>query len=192
MARPRRIRKPNLIYHVTSHCHNYSCLMVDSSFKRIVLSIILQTQLKYRFHLLDYQIMDDHLQLIIKTLENEVDISRIMQYLKSQCAQAFNKIHHRSGAFWNDRFRDTIIQYKSNPGAYLLMLHIHFARMPLQARSANKAGDYEFGGTKFYLTPKFKHNRPIITYSDVFSILGLTHRQRSTRFMKLITAYTFS
>ena len=88
MRKPRFIA-PNITYHVTSRLIECRNIMAQDSIKALFEFCLALAQTKYRFELINYQIMDNHIHLLIRTLPGEASISRIVQYIKSRFAQRF-------------------------------------------------------------------------------------------------------
>lgn len=105
--------------------------MADDYFKDMFIETIQRTQEKYDFELNFYQIMDNHFHLIIKTVNNDATISRIMQYIKSRFAESFNRATNRIGPFWNERFKDIIVEKQESPIYFLLWLLWYLACNPV-------------------------------------------------------------
>jgi len=70
--------------------------------------------LEFGVSLLDFCVTSNHAHLMVYAEESQ-PISAFMQKVEGEFAQAYNRRHHRSGAFWSDRFHSTIIE----PGRHL-------------------------------------------------------------------------
>ncbi|MEW6527514.1 MAG: transposase, partial [Spirochaetota bacterium] len=68
MRKPRFIA-PNITYHVTSRIIECKNLMEEDSIKALFEYCIMLAQAKYPFELINYQIMDNHIHLLIRTVE---------------------------------------------------------------------------------------------------------------------------
>jgi putative transposase len=187
MPRPYRICQPFLTYHVMSRC--IECRdMLDDDYKTLFLQVLLQTQKKYRFELIHYTIMDNHVHLVIRTLTHTSSISRIMQYCKARFAEQYNRRMHRTGPFWNERFRDVIIEKQQNPGRYFLWLMWYIGFNPVRKGHAASPERYRYSAIQCYCTEK--HRAPvIITLHHLYLDLGATPRERIRRFKQWKTAY---
>lgn len=71
--------------------------------KKYLIKAIQMCQEKYNFDLIAAEPVGNHIHLIIKTLENEENISRIMQYIKARIAESYNSGTNETGPFWNER-----------------------------------------------------------------------------------------
>jgi len=112
MARRPRVCEPNLTYHTISKCINSEALLNKDVIKGLMMSIIRKTMEKYEMEFISYVLMDNHVHFVIKTVINGATISQIMQYVKSNIAQTYNRRMNRTGAFWNGRFGDVIVEHQ--------------------------------------------------------------------------------
>jgi putative transposase len=70
--------------------------------------------LEFGVSLLDFCVTSNHVHLLAFADEDE-RISAFMQKVEGQYAQAYNRRHQRSGAFWEDRYHSTLVE----PGRHL-------------------------------------------------------------------------
>jgi putative transposase len=75
---------------------------------------------QFGLSLLDYCETSNHVHLLSRS-ESPDQISRFMQVVEGEFAQAYNRRKNRSGTFWSDRFHATIIQ----PGAQLMRCMVY-------------------------------------------------------------------
>jgi len=188
MARPLRKCEPNLTYHIYSRCIEKRFMIEDDSLKEMLIKIIIQTQKKYVFNLISYEIMDNHFHFIIQTVDGGATISRIMQYVKARFAERFNKLHQRTGPFWNERFSDIIINNASKPVQYLLWLLWYLAFNPVRAKKISNPRDYRYGCIRYYLDDNFIP--PVtISYHEYFLALGSTFKEQVCAFLSYEESY---
>jgi len=90
-------------------------MLKEDGTKELMLQVISWAQKKYNFELHAFDIMDVDFIFVIKTLRDGENISRVMQYIKSQFARRFNVQYDRTGPFWNERFHDEIIDFLPEP-----------------------------------------------------------------------------
>lgn len=158
-------------YHTTSRMIECRNLMEDDAIKALLEYCIEMAQEKYDFHLINYQIMDNHLHLLIKTVEGGATISRIMQYIKSQFARRLNKLLKRIGPVWNERFKDSIVEISDNPRQYFFNLIWYFANNPVKAGKIKSPFISYYGGSQAYFDKTFKSNLKL-TLHHFFLELG--------------------
>ena len=188
MARKKRIREPNLTYHVYTRCHNTMPLLDEKWIKGIVFDVLNKTLAKYTFFLVDYTILDNHFHFIIKTRRGGEDISRIMQYIKARIAERCNRSLNRKGAFWNERFGDKIIEFSKNPREYLFQVLWYSAYNAVRKKFVNDPRDYEYGSINAYLHESYELPVPI-TLHDYFIELGATFKERVEKFLEYEEIY---
>lgn len=181
MARKRRFCAPLLTYHVISRCINKESLLKPPHVKDLLLQVIIMAQKKYLFDLASYTIMDNHFHFTIRTLTEEHSISRIMQFIKGQFAQRYNRMYNRSGPVWNERFKDIIIEHASHPSWYMLNLLDYQAQNPVVKGYVNNAEDYPYSSIRAYLDETFMS--PVaISLHPYFLALGNTFSERAQRY----------
>jgi len=145
---PRAARKKTLksIFHVCGRSISEVLLFKDDDDKLKFISFIKKFQKLYKFRVYGYCLMDNHFHLIIDA--NGVDISSIMHSINHSYALYFNKIHHRHGHLFQDRFKSKIV----NDNAYLFNLsayiHNNATDLPLYENCPEK---YIFSSLGIYL-----------------------------------------
>jgi len=122
MGRPIRICLPNLTYHTFSRCIDKANLMKKDKIKDLMIKVVKETQNIFDFELNAFEILDNHFHFIIKTKDKAETISKIMQRIKSVFARRYNKLHNRTGPFWNERFGSKIVEGVRDPAGYFLNL----------------------------------------------------------------------
>ena len=181
MAQKRRICLPDVTYHTFSRCHNLDNLMSLDKMKDLLLEVVDMALEKYVFEFNNYAIMDNHFHFMIKTIKNEANISRIMQFIKSQYARRYNKITGRTGAFWNERFGDTIIEMSDDPEAYFMWLKNYIHYNPVRAGIVRDPRNYKYSGIHAYVDENFVS--PVkITIHEYYLKLGDTFQERVKKF----------
>jgi putative transposase len=95
-------------YHVTARINRGEMLLTPEEDKKLLLLVIKRAKKKYHFRIKNFCIMNNHLHLLIKP-ENGESLSRIMQWILSVFAMAWNKNHHMTGHVWGERFFSRII-----------------------------------------------------------------------------------
>lgn len=171
--RKTRIQRPNLTYHTISQIIEHRNLMESDEMKTLFEYCIELAQNKYQFQLINYQIMDNHFHLLIRTVPEGESISRIMQYIKSMFARKLNKKLHRTGPVWNERFKDTIVEFAEYPQKYLYNLIWYFANNPVRAKKIKSPFMSYYGASQAYFDKNFQPNLKI-TFHHYFLELGET------------------
>ena len=90
-------------YHVTSRTNNKHRVFSRHLGKRIMLLVLQNAKEKYHFKLHNFCIMPTHIHLLI-TPADGTNLSRIMQWIKTQSAKYWNHIHGSTDHLWGSRF----------------------------------------------------------------------------------------
>ena len=188
MPRPLRICQPNLTYHVFSRCSEKRNMMAEDYYKNLMIQVLCMALEKYKFELVSYVIMDNHFHFVIKTLKGEADISRIMQYIKARFAERYNKVMNRTGPFWNERFRDVIVEMQDNPLRYFLWLLWYIGFNPVRGGLCADPEDFRFSSINAYLNEKHV-SRVTVTIHEYFLYLGNCFRKRVENFLSYKEEY---
>jgi len=182
MARPLRTIIQGLTHHVYSRCINKQSLLLLRKTPFMLEQVIRDTQEKYKFKLISYQIMDNHIHLVIQTIKGEASISRIIQYLKARFAERYNKLHNRSGPFWNERFKDQVIEFSDNPEHYLRWILWYLAYNPVRKDLVSDPRDFPWGSINCNLDPNHKSRVQIVLHEHFLS-LGDTFEEQVMEFL---------
>jgi len=188
MARKPVDQRENTTYHVWSRCIEWRPMMQNEYFRALFLEVIELTQKKYSFELNQYEILDNHIHMIIRTLPGQATISRIMQYLKSRFAEKYNKITGRIGPFWNERYSYSIVEDTKDPQRYLLWLLWYLAFNSVRKKFTIDPRDYLYGGIKSYLDKDYRP--PVkLTVHKYFLELGASFKDCIQAFLEYESAY---
>jgi len=188
MARKLRVQLPNVTYHIVSRCIEWKNYLQEDYFKACFVEILSRAKQKYHFKLIAYCIMDNHIHLVIHTTPDGAPISRIVQYIKARFAELYNRITQRRGPFWNERYKDSIIQYAKDAFHYLLWLLWYVAFNPVRKGMCQSPAKYAYSSINAYM----KEDADVgvtIDYHEYFIQLGETFAQRVKRFMRYEEIY---
>jgi REP element-mobilizing transposase RayT len=188
MSRPKRVCAAGLTYHVFSRCINKEDLLKKSFVKELLIIVIKETQERYKFKLNAFEILDNHIHLVVQT-ENEQDtISKIMQRLKSVFAKRYNKLMDRCGPFWNDRFGSKIIEQAKSAISYFLQLILYLGYNSVRKGYVSDPRDYKYGSFKKYIHKNSKCKLDI-TPHDYFLMLGNNFRSSANMLLECEEKY---
>jgi len=162
--------------------------MGKNSIKGLIMPVLVKTLDKYDLEFIQYVIMDNHIHFVIKTVVGGATISQIMQYVKSNIAQQYNRKMGRTGAFWNERFRDVIVEHQKEPEKYFNWLMWYLGFNPVRAGLARDPRDYKYSAIMAYLDENYIS--PVkITLHKYFLKLGRTFEERVEKFLEYEQAY---
>jgi REP element-mobilizing transposase RayT len=188
MTKPLREILQGATYHCYTRCHGKKNLFHSSYVRKYLVDAIIMCQEKYEFELIAAEPVGNHIHLIIKTVENQETISRIMQYIKARIAEKYNRAVAETGAFWNERFGSNIIEKSENPEQYLLWLLWYIGFNPVRKKLSRDPRENYIGFINCYLVENFKA-KVRITLHCYFNNLGNSFNERVVKFLQYEEAY---
>jgi len=93
----------DLFYHVTSRTNDKIRVFENRFGRKIMLMTLQDAKEKYRFRLANFCIMPTHIHLLIEPKEG-TNLSRIMQWIKTNSAKKWNLIHGSKDHVWGERY----------------------------------------------------------------------------------------
>lgn len=139
----RSLRKlmPNARYHVTARANRKEFIFNSPWVKEMFEAIIERAKKKYSFRIENFTIMGNHFHLIIQPGPKQ-NLSRIMQWIMSRFATAFNRALGLTGHVWGDRFYSAII----NSFRDLVHAFDYIDYNPVKACLVTSPQSWKFGG----------------------------------------------
>lgn len=135
-----RILKEGADYHVISIINNKEPLLSEPAIKDLYQVVLTECLKKYKFLIIQFSIMNNHIHLIIRPLKES--LSKIMQWINSVFAMRFNKLTGRCGHVWKCRFWSSIIekieQFKK--------VYDYISNNPVKAGIVSEPKDYPYCG----------------------------------------------
>jgi len=113
MPRANRYLLAGYTYHLTHRCHDRSFLFRFARDRTEYRRRLRSAVDAFEISLLTYCITSNHTHLLVRA-EDPATISRFMQKLEGEFAEAYNIRKRRSGAFWDGRYTCTMV----DEGAY--------------------------------------------------------------------------
>lgn len=188
MPRPLRKIIQGATYHCYTRCHGKRDLLKSSYGRRFFIEAVTMCQQKYHFDLVAAEIVSNHIHLVIKTVEDEETISRIMQYIKARIGEKYNRSRGDSGPFWNERFGSTIIEESDNPEQYLLWLLWYIGYNPVRKGLSCNPRKTDIGFINIYLEKGYK--APVdIKLHEYFYKLGNSYKECVQKFLEYEELY---
>ena len=183
-----RDQTPGMVHHTYSRIGNNKPYMSTKKMKYLMEHVIRQAQKKYKFELNNYTLLANHFHFLITTIAGEAKISTIMQFIKSQFAQRYNKSVNRMGPVWNERYGDRIIEHAEDPVFYYNWLCHYIFFNAVRKGYVIHPGDYEFSCRGFFFEKDYK-SRVKLTMSKYFLMLGQTAEERIKKFLEIEKLY---
>ena len=109
MPRANRTIMDFAVCHITHRCHDRVFLLKNFRERNRYWAKLFQAKKEFKIHILDFSLTHNHVHLLV-TAKKSDEISRFMQKAQGEFAEDFNRRHGRTGAFWNDRFHNTLVE----------------------------------------------------------------------------------
>jgi len=161
LGRRPRLEVPGGLYHVTARGNERRALFRGDGDRREYLELLARCREKFRFQLLAYCLMTNHVHLAIRT--GAEPLSRIMARLHSIYAEEFNRRHDRVGHLFQGRYKASLV--RDDRYLFALLRYVH--RNPVSARIVSRAADYPWSSDRFLRRGKGP------AWLDVDSLLAL-------------------
>lgn len=188
MARALRNIAQGCTHHCYTMCHAKKYLLLGHYGKKYFIESIKMCQEKYNFELIAAEIVGNHIHLVIRTLADHENISKIMQYIKSRIAEKYNRANNTSGAFWNGRFESKVIEETEDPRQYLLYLLWYIGYNPVRKKLSSDPRKNQIGFIRCYLNSKTEIDIKI-TIHNYFHELGSDFKECVKKFLLYEDAY---
>ena len=107
MARPLRLNRAGLWYHVTSRGNERKAIYRDDRDRRHFIELFAGWRELFRLRLHAYVLMPNHYHLLLQT--QEANLSRAMQWLNTSYTIWFNRRHQRAGHLLQGRFKAVVV-----------------------------------------------------------------------------------
>ena len=141
IMRNRRLLQDGAEYHVTARINRSEMILSPEEEKILFLAVIKRAKKRYKFQIKNFCIMNNHFHFLIKPGEGE-SLSRIMQWILSVFAMAWNRKQNLNGHVWGERFFSRIIAGIVD----FLRVFIYIDENPVYAQLVNHPRKWEFGG----------------------------------------------
>lgn len=162
--------------------------MSSSHCRRFFKEAVQMCQATYKFELVAAEPVANHIHIVIRTLADDETISRIMQYIKSRIAEKYNRNTGRSGAFWNGRFGNKVIEEADDPEQYFFWLMWYIGYNPVRKGLSSNPRQNYIGFINVYLDEKYKAKLNFTRHQYFFN-LGSTFDICVQRFLEYEQAY---
>ena len=146
MRKPRKLKK-NAIYHVTARVNRNENIFFCAAMRQLFIFTLKRAKKKYAFTIHTFRVMSNHIHLVIQPGPDD-NLSRIMQWVLSVFARAWNRAHGVKGHVWGDRFFSKILDgFKG-----LFRSSWYETENPVKAQCVKSAEEWEFGGLWHFIT----------------------------------------
>lgn len=140
MRKPRELQN-GAVYHVTARVNRGEMILDEKGMKDLFLHVLARARAKYRFRVENFCVLGNHIHLMIRPGERE-SLSRIMQWILSVFAMAFNRLHGYTGHVWGCRFFSRIMK------SFIQFAKVfeYIDKNPVEANRVETARDWRHGG----------------------------------------------
>ncbi|HKL86425.1 MAG TPA: transposase [Treponemataceae bacterium] len=139
--RKNRILLDGAIYHVSARVNNKEHLLSSPQLKILFQNIMLRAKIRFDLKIENFIIMNNHYHIMIRPGKGE-SLSKIMQWIMSMFARAYNKRTGRTGHFWGERYFSRIIYTLEQ---YLRVFE-YLDLNPVRANLVDSVSAWPFGG----------------------------------------------
>ena len=155
MARANRYFIPGYIWHLTHRCHKKEFLLKFNKDKKNWMSWLFEAKKRYGLSILNYVVTSNHVHLLVLCEKNQNVVSKSMQLIAGRTAQKYNLRKNRQGAFWQDRYHATAIEYDT----HLIQCMIYIDLNMVRAGVVSHPAEWPFGGFHEIQNERKKFNR---------------------------------
>ena len=143
MARPLRINRPGIWYHVTARATERPEIFRHDAQRRHWSELLPEFVERFRLELHAYVLMSNHYHLLLET--PEANLSEAMQWLQTSYSMWFNRQAQRVGPLFQGRFKAVVVEPQSWGLAVSRYVHLNPVRIKSlelgkQERSADRLG----------------------------------------------------
>ncbi len=142
--RRRRIIVEGSSYHVYARINRKEYILLTMFVKEMFMSVLRRAKKKFKFRIINFCIMGNHVHFIIKPLKNE-SLSSIMQWILGVFAQKYNRTYNLQGHIWYDRFKSKVI----SDFRQFLHTFIYIANNPVKAGIVKFPANYQYSGISY-------------------------------------------
>lgn len=144
MPRTERRKSKTGIYHVMMRGINKECIYQDNEDFNRFINILEQVKSISKFELYCYCLMDNHLHILLKELEEP--ISKIIKRIGTRYAYWYNKKYNRVGHLFQDRYKSECVETDK----YFLVVMRYILNNPVNAGIVKRAKDYCWSSSREY------------------------------------------
>jgi putative transposase len=140
MRKPRELRN-GARYHVGARINRKEMALGPIHVKALFLDVVKRAKVRYDFRIENFCVMGNHYHLVIQPLRG-ANLSRIMQWIMSVFAMAYNRLSGFTGHVWGERFFSRIIASLQE----YLRVFTYIDENPVRASLSMVKWGWTFGG----------------------------------------------
>jgi putative transposase len=148
MARPWRVQFENAVYHIASRGNGRQNIFLDDHDRYNFLDLLGRASERFNLEIFSFCLMSNHYHLLLRT--SKANLSPAMQWLNTTYAVRFKTRHHRSGHFFQGRFKSVLVE--DEPHWQHLSFYIHLN--PVRAGMVENPAQYKWSSYLDYIKSK--------------------------------------
>ncbi|MCE7792478.1 transposase [Salipaludibacillus sp. CUR1] len=175
--------KHGIFYHLMSRSNWKELMFRDENDYRYFYNLLESAYKKYPFEVSSFIFMKTHFHLLIKS--NHLDYSRIMQYIKKNYSDYFNKKYQLRGHLFDKRF---IAKPAYNHRTLLIMSrYIHYN--PIEINAVRNPEDYKWSSYPLFLQADFNTDQdinlpPFINFRPLLTSFSGTYEEKRLKYIQ--------
>jgi len=146
MPRYARTQSKSNVYHIMLRGINRTDIFLDEDDKNRFIDTIIRFKEKSKYEIYAYCLMDNHIHLLIKELEEPINVT--MKRIGVSYAYYFNRKYKRIGHLFQDRYLSETIE----DDAYILAAVRYIHNNPVKAKMVKSINDYKWSSYREYLS----------------------------------------
>src|SRR5882724_3598613 len=123
MARPLRMNRAGVWFHVAARGTNPKDVFIDDSHRRHWLGLLEEWVPRFRLQVHAYAMMSNHYHLLVET--PEANLSQAMQWLQTSYSMWFNRKRGRVGPLFQGRYKALVVEPQSWGWAVSRYIHLN-------------------------------------------------------------------
>lgn len=177
MARKPRVQDKGMIHHVIVRGNNSQNIFYDDTDRVRYLHLLHRYKNRFKFKILAYCFMDNHIHLLLK--QSEIELSRFMAGLQQSYTQYFNSKYQETGHVFEQRFKS----FPCSDEAYYLALVAYIHNNPKKAGIVEDAGKYIWSSHIEIINPREDN---LCDINELFELIGRDHSSSITEYLWLL------
>lgn len=126
---------------MTARANRKEMIFDSDEMKELFLEVMRRAKAKYKFRVENFCIMGNHIHVMLRP-EGDTNLSRLMQWIMSVFAMAYNRIHGLVGHVWGSRFFSRIVSGLRE----FLQTCSYLDENPVEAHQIDDRRKWRYGG----------------------------------------------
>jgi REP element-mobilizing transposase RayT len=140
-----------MVYHIISRGNNKQDIFLEDRDRRDFMELLGRATQRFNLQIFSFCLMSNHFHLFLRT--REANLSRAMQWLNTTYTVRFHLRHHRSGHFFQGRYKSVVVLEEAHWQRLSFYLHLN----PVRAVMIEDPLGYEWSSLRDYVRPKSRY-----------------------------------